>query len=111
MSSDRICSEALIIGMPAFSFSSGLRNFHSIRYRACKGGSSVDHVYVTSSPASCRTIGVSNGDASAVMEVLMPQTCGFSLAGSTRVALIRRVGTRMARAHQTPQRRSLELYW
>jgi len=105
MSSDRIWADGLRACTGACSFS-GLRNFHSSRYRACSGGSSVDQLNTTSSSRSCREIGVWNGDASAVIDVAIPHTKGCNLAGNTTVMLSLRVGSRMARDHHGPHLRA-----
>ena len=47
-------------------------------------------------------MGVGKGDASAVIDVVMPQTTGCSLAGNTAVMLSRRVGSRIARCPPRP---------
>lgn len=47
-------------------------------------------------------MGVGNGDASAVTDVVIPHTTGCSRAGKIAVMLSRRVGSRMARAHHGP---------
>src|SRR5215472_3531391 len=102
MPSAIICSVGLMVSMPDVSPSSGDLNFHSILYRACSGGSSVDQVNTTWSPCSARVMAVGNGDDSAVIDVVIPHTTGSSLAGNIRVMLSRPVGSRIARCHHGP---------
>jgi hypothetical protein len=80
---------------------------HSMRYRACSGGSSVVQANRVRLPSSVRVIGVRKGSASALMEVSIPQAEGASSAGKSNRTLSRRVGSRTARWNHCPHLMSL----
>src|SRR5690606_12129086 len=73
------------------------RNRHSRRYRACRAGVAVIHVNCRRSPSSLRTGGVRSGEASAVIEVSVPQTTGSRSAGKASWTSSCSVGRRTAR--------------